>query len=193
MQKTTRFASGFNLLFISTFLVLVSYNVSAQQADKAVLWKSACSFIDSVQADDSVKSDYITSSNGLTDVYEDTGKIFRDSVFAPVDIRAFRKQLAMYRTWEWADSDKLDNIKILPQSTITSLMIKGPQGWDKLTQKCGKGYKSYSFPIFSDNSSYVILAESYHTRHKTTGGTCLFKNVKGSWKRVKTYATWSGS
>jgi|GEM_PF-4544414 len=197
MQKTTRISTGKKLqipkiLFLILIAFIVSVKVSARQTDNTALWKTVRLLIDSIQENDSIKTGYITSSNGLTDVYEDTTKIFKDSVFSQADIRFFRKQLGMYRTMEWADSNKPDNIKILQQSTITSLMIKGPSGWDKLSKKCGKGYKTYSFPLFNSDMSYAVMAESYHTPHKTTGGTCLFKNVKGSWKRIKTYATWSG-
>jgi hypothetical protein len=177
------------LVFIP-FLLL--YNFVSAQNNEPVPHSTLISFMDTLQVKDTMKVNNLSSSNGLADVFEDTIRLFHDTLFTAEDKRFIRKQLIVFRTREWTDSDRIAGVSIIPQGVINSYAINGEVGWKKFIKKYGKGYKVVSFPLFTANMSAAVVAITYHIGRYTEGSLHLYKKVKGIWKDAKVYSVWKG-
>jgi len=164
------------------------------QGTPPVPHENVITFMDSLEANDSMQVMNLSSFNGLTDLFEDTARVFHDSAtFSLADKQFMRKQLAYYRTRQWTDSDHLWRLTIIPQATIDAYAINGESGWKRFRRKYGEGYKVISFPIFTTDMNTAVIGRSYHIKRFTRGSVRLYKkDAKGRWMFIKTYSTWKG-
>jgi len=111
------------------------------------------------------------------------------STFSKQELQFIRNK-KFHSISSWA-MDDFTNIKQVKKDSLNSIFAGKGDGWEYFYTHFGKGFHSFSYPIFLRNDNYCIFYFD-----NSCGWLCgvgwlsLYKKVNDKWVELKTYCNW---
>jgi hypothetical protein len=144
-------------------------------------------FFNSLADPDSVHEFNLENKADLTYILEDTTLIFSDtSLFSKADIQFIKYQIQEAQSFRW-ESNRIAGSTVISSKKISKIFKKDiDEGWKKFNRIYGKGFSTFSVPLFTVDRNTCIVYKAGHCGGLCGhGGTSVYKKINGKWTYVK--------
>lgn len=192
----TKFQS-FQAFLLSTYKNRKSKTTIADLYPTIIDWfkenqeEKVFSFIKQIHQTELADSNFILVDEPF--VFDDInclGDLWNDSSFyTKEDIELINEKIRP-SSFIWS-SDMFGGVRIVTKNSICEIFNDKRKGWSHFQKDIGKGYYTFSLPIFLKKNKYCLFYSDYHCGYECGGGHFkLYRNEKGKWTEVKTYCQW---
>lgn len=179
-------------VFATVFLLLGFYAQKETTQDNittpdSAYFKQTADFIKAFAPQEkSMLSDKPDNAEGF-DCLDDLKK---DPFFTKAELAYITQQSKQPPIEKWT-AELIPNTNFVSADTINQIFKDRQKGWDYFYKKFGRGFYSYSAPIFFRNNTYCVFYTSHHCGWLCGGGRLnLYKKEGNKWKIVKSYCNW---
>ena len=166
-------------------------NKSNVEQDSIVYLQKCVEFIKQIEQKNLSDANFILADKPFSFEYFDCiNELIKDTTIYTKDEIKLIKDKTQPSLTKWT-KELFANTKLVSSDTINSIFKDKLKWWTYFYKHIGRGFNTFSVPIFFRNDSYCLFYSDHHCGGLCGGGRLtLYKKENNKWTEVKSYCDW---